>query len=531
MMLNNFAGDIPFISKALNGLDSALLSNFTIAPTIQSALYYLKNAMLQETFVDSTTTYHSEQYILEEAALNYSLQQLTNTLADVQMKLSALKHSIAKTTVVIPDRLSNSKEILTALHLAVSRPQINWSLGNKALRCFASLAIDTNQSIQQRQLLARDVWKSEYFMTDIVKFLKSGNLQSSMSLKALNKVIGQYKEELSCPHGLFNTLINLLLELKSPATAEKERLLVLWITKYQSNQIDDDSITLINSFLYSHKETVIIASSILEIFDTLKCSNTNQQLFFTATNMSAALMTTITGFKSNRNICYHGCKIIHNLTVLNINKIERKKLLDAGIFEVLHKVQESHISDQPIDNLICDIIRHDMSTRLLSIPIDYHTYVFHLIILLPHLHVLYFSLSSSGTEILPPYSNVFAFDEDIVSKHILLSILITLPAMRSFLMLLQYFDHFSSSSLGIQFTETCSIAICSHIIFFGLTFMIHCTMFMFKDCTTVSDQSEFNCGLGHSEALFVFSIIQILLYLLSLHTYSECRSKLSCIID
>lgn len=89
MILNVSVEDVPSISKALNGLDSAFFN--AIVPTIQGALFTLKKAMVEESFVDSIKSYdfdhsdylYSEQYILEEAAVNYSLGHLTNALNDV----------------------------------------------------------------------------------------------------------------------------------------------------------------------------------------------------------------------------------------------------------------------------------------------------------------------------------------------------------------------------------------------------------------------------------------------------------------
>jgi hypothetical protein len=52
----------------LNGVDSAFLSNSAIVPTIQGALH----ALTHEKFID---TYNSEQCILEEVAIDYSLEK------------------------------------------------------------------------------------------------------------------------------------------------------------------------------------------------------------------------------------------------------------------------------------------------------------------------------------------------------------------------------------------------------------------------------------------------------------------------
>jgi hypothetical protein len=69
-------GDIPNIVGALTRLESAFLSNSTIVPTIQSALYTLKDVMVQENFVSLTNTCHSQRFIHEEASLNNSWRWL-----------------------------------------------------------------------------------------------------------------------------------------------------------------------------------------------------------------------------------------------------------------------------------------------------------------------------------------------------------------------------------------------------------------------------------------------------------------------
>lgn len=153
MMSNVLVEDILSISKALNDLDSAFLLNSAIVPTIQGALHTLRNAMVHESFVDSATTYHSEQYVYQAAAINCSFEHLTAALNDVQLKLSALKRLITSSTVVEPDTLKDAKEIVTAVHLVACGPQINWPLMNKALRTFAALITHSDQSIQSQQLL------------------------------------------------------------------------------------------------------------------------------------------------------------------------------------------------------------------------------------------------------------------------------------------------------------------------------------------------------------------------------------------
>jgi hypothetical protein len=76
--------------------------NCIIAVKIQEALSFLKRSLLHETFVDSTATCHSEQFLVEEANLNHSLQHLTNSLIDVHLKLSSLKDSVRHASVFIP---------------------------------------------------------------------------------------------------------------------------------------------------------------------------------------------------------------------------------------------------------------------------------------------------------------------------------------------------------------------------------------------------------------------------------------------
>jgi hypothetical protein len=57
-MLNISVEDVPSTSKALNGLDSAFL--YAIVPTIQGALFTLKNAVVEESFVNSIKIYYSD---------------------------------------------------------------------------------------------------------------------------------------------------------------------------------------------------------------------------------------------------------------------------------------------------------------------------------------------------------------------------------------------------------------------------------------------------------------------------------------
>jgi hypothetical protein len=102
MMINSFAEDIPSISKALNSLDEAFITNCTIAVKIQEALAFLKSSLQHETFVDSTATRHSEHFSAEEANLNHSLQHLTNSLVDVHVKLLSLKESVRHASVFAP---------------------------------------------------------------------------------------------------------------------------------------------------------------------------------------------------------------------------------------------------------------------------------------------------------------------------------------------------------------------------------------------------------------------------------------------
>lgn len=360
MMLN--ALNIPSLSQALNSLDSAFLSSSAIVPTIQSALIRLNCAMREESFVNSRIVCHSNQYILEEYALHHSLHLLTSTLADVQLRLTALKQSITSLVVVVPSSLSDSKEILTALHLAVCGPQINWSLVNKAFNSFVSLATEDSITldIQSRRRFVVDISEGD-FVVYVKKILRSGSAEMSTSLKSLNKVIGHFKDDLRCNSLLFDTLVNLLVQLQSPAIAQKEKLLVLLINKYQSRQIGDDSIRLIYDFLYSHKKAVIIASSTLEIFRNLSSSNKNKALFFSHTSVSTALITTINNHQRDRNICHHGCELVYYLTVDHNNESEGCNFLDAVICEVLIQIKKIHIHDEHINSLVSSIIKYKYS--------------------------------------------------------------------------------------------------------------------------------------------------------------------------
>jgi hypothetical protein len=209
MMLNALTGDIPRISKALNSLDSAFSSNSTIVPSVQDALLYFKYAMSLERFLDPNTTYHSQQYLLEEAALQHSLQHLTTAVAEVDLRLTAFKQSIISSNAVVPVTLSNDDEVVAALHLAVIDPrQINLYLVNEALNNLVYLTTGNVLGIQSRRLLMKSVWESDSFLVYVVTVLNSGNIhQIITSLKALNKVIGLFKDYLRCSTLLFDTLV------------------------------------------------------------------------------------------------------------------------------------------------------------------------------------------------------------------------------------------------------------------------------------------------------------------------------------
>jgi hypothetical protein len=332
MESNAVGGEILSISKALDSLDSAFLPNSTLVATIRNALLSFKNAIRVESFLDSAAICSSQQWILEEAALESSLQQLSGTLTDVQLRVTALKQSVTSSPVVIPPSLTNAKEVATALNLAVSGRKIHWSLANKALNSLVFLTTrkSTNVDLEPRKLLVKEIWEMDHFMTDIMQISRSGSVEMSTCISVLNTILGQYKNDLSCSNLFFDTLGEALLQLKSPAAVQKERLLLLLIARKQSRHIGDDALRLIHDFVYSHKKTIDIASNSLEIFSTLSRSYRNNNLFFTSRSISTALLTTITNYKNNRNICYHGCVIAYYLPVLNINKTEADKLLDAG---------------------------------------------------------------------------------------------------------------------------------------------------------------------------------------------------------
>lgn len=333
-----------------------------------------------DNFVDRTATYHSQKYFLAETALTSSLEILTNTLAVVQLKISALKQSIISSTLIVPATLSGTKEILSALHLAVCSPVINWSLVNKALSSFVSLTTSAILNIDSRRLLVKEMWQSDFFRADMMKILRSGSVQMSTSLESLNTIFRQFKIDLSFNIPLFNDLVNTLSQLQSPETIQKEKMLVLMINKYHSRQIGEDAIRSIHDFIFSENKTMVIASSTLELLYNLSNSNRNKQLFFTAASLSTALITTITNYKSNRDICYHGCGIVHYLTVdinnAKKNKTEGFKLLDAGVCKVLVKVKEAHISDNHINSLVHSILKYNMKQNLFSGTFDRREYCF-----------------------------------------------------------------------------------------------------------------------------------------------------------
>jgi hypothetical protein len=203
MVLNAAAGDIPSISKALNSLDSAFSSTSTAVPTIQDALQSLRNALLLEAFVDAAVDTNSQQYILQEAALRSSLQQLTSVMTEVQLRLTAFQQSVTSLTVTEPEDLLNDEEILTALHLAVCGPKINWYLVNKAFESLVSLTTQNSTrypSIESRKLLVFQVMLAVSFRPDVMKIFASGDMQISTCLEALNTVFGQYKDRIGCSY-------------------------------------------------------------------------------------------------------------------------------------------------------------------------------------------------------------------------------------------------------------------------------------------------------------------------------------------
>jgi hypothetical protein len=71
-----------------------------------------------------------------------------------------------------------------------------------------------------------------------------------------------------------------------PITVQEEKLMVLWIIKYQSRRIEDDSVGLINNFLYSHKQAISNLSSILEIFHDLRLNARGYQRELSCSNLT-----------------------------------------------------------------------------------------------------------------------------------------------------------------------------------------------------------------------------------------------------
>jgi hypothetical protein len=297
----------------------------------------------------------------------------------VQLKLLDLQQSVTSSAVIIPTTLSNTKEISTALHLAVCDPKINWSLTNKSLNAFVSLTTQesTVQSIQSQKLLVSSVWGTDSFIIDIVTILRSGDVGCTVSLNAFNKIIGLYKDDIGSCSMLFKALPNVLLVLRSPANVQKERLSVLLIARHKcphKQYLSDDSIGLMNSFLYSHKAAINIASSTLTIIHNLSHSDSNKHLYITdADKVFYAAVITMDYFKNNRKICYYGCQILLDLTIRNSTNVStdgigRTKLLElckkfnyseSWVSNVLVRVKEAHISDQQIDGLYWSITKHD----------------------------------------------------------------------------------------------------------------------------------------------------------------------------
>jgi hypothetical protein len=310
-MLNIVAGDIPNISEALNGLDAARFCCPTFVERIRVAVWALEDGILAESFVNI-----EDQLPLNMVDLQNSLQDLTHSLVVAQIKISSFEQRVRSLKVVVPTDLSNAKEVTTALHLAVCGPQINWTLGNKAISSFASLTIiskaATVQTIQSQIFLFASIWETDSFITDIVKILKSGDIRLSHTLKILNKAIGQYEYDTTCSSTLLlDTLLGVLHEQKSTTTVQKEKLSVLLVTRYRCPEISNDSVGLINDFLYSHEGTISVVSSIMEILYSLSHSPSNKQTFINNTKLISTVVTFLGGFKNNRNICYYGGKILH----------------------------------------------------------------------------------------------------------------------------------------------------------------------------------------------------------------------------
>jgi hypothetical protein len=73
----------------------------------------------------------------------------------------------------------------------------------------------------------------------------------------------------------------------------------------------------------------------MKIFNRLRCNGKNGEVFCAATGLSTVLITTITSSKNDRNICYHGCEVISQLTIVGINEVRRNKLVDTEISEAV----------------------------------------------------------------------------------------------------------------------------------------------------------------------------------------------------
>jgi hypothetical protein len=148
--------------------------------TIRDTLQSLRNIFFSEPFVNTSVDTNSQQCILEEAALRSSLQQLTSVMTEVQLRLTAFQQSVTSLTATEPEDLLNAEEILTALHLAVCGPKINWYLVNKAFESLVSLTTQNSTrypSIESRKLLVLQVTLAVSFRPDVMKIFASGDMQ------------------------------------------------------------------------------------------------------------------------------------------------------------------------------------------------------------------------------------------------------------------------------------------------------------------------------------------------------------------
>jgi hypothetical protein len=261
--------------------------------------------------------------------------------------------------------INTANDVSIALNYAVnSGRQIDWSFAEKVLGRFSVLWTEELAKVNNVVVdsdFGKEVWMNNNFRSNLIKLLEGGDCwRVRKSLNLLLQIVGDWRDydslrDLSVGTKFLNSLASITLQSLRSSQEDEEMKGVYLIRKNHKKTIPCGILRLINSFLYSRKEKIIVAYNALEIIsafiDEEVSPKQNLVNFTEAPNIPKAIVKFLIEEKANNDVvelCLHLAYALVTLPNINDVRTVRKNFLKCGICKALMLIIDMYTSNNKI---------------------------------------------------------------------------------------------------------------------------------------------------------------------------------------